>query len=156
MIRSPHPIRALVIAAATVAALPLGAAPAIAASDGIPSSPPPAVDTSDLAAHHHVTVRLSTLMHRRGDVVTPVLIQGPDPYTGRPGWSQCHDLPQSGLPIWNDLDVRLAYPAVYTISSYSDFACSNGYDYRWSTGTIDTRFTHWIVYTFRSPKISLR
>ncbi|MCJ1714759.1 hypothetical protein [Curtobacterium sp. VKM Ac-2922] len=112
--------------------------------------------TSDVAAHHAVTVTLSTQMRRQGDVVTSVLLQGPDPVTGRPGWSRCVDLPQSGLPVWTSLQVRLAYPATYTTSAYSDFACSNGYDYRWSTGPISTRLQHWVVYTFRSPKITLR
>ncbi len=119
----------------------------------------PASDTGaagDETAHHAVTVTFSTLMHRTGDVVTSVLLQGPDPETGRPGWSKCIDLPQSGLPTWTTVPVRLAYAADYTTSSYRDFACAGGFDYRWSAGTISTRFTHWTVYTFRAPRISLR
>lgn len=131
-----------------------------AAICGVGVTAPPAsavtMATSDIAAHHAVTVTLSTQMRRQGDVVTSVLLQGPDPVTGRPGWSRCVDLPQSGLPVWTSLQVRLAYPATYTTSAYSDFACSNGYDYRWSTGPISSRFQHWVVYTSRSPKATLR
>lgn len=155
----PRPSRARRITAAAILAanLALGAgaaAPAFADAP-VPSSPD-AIGASDVAAHHSITVTLSTQMRRQGDVVTSVLLQGPNPDTGRPGWSRCVDLPQSGLPIWTDLPVRLASPARYTASSYSDFACSNGDNYRWSTGTIDTRFTHWVVYTIRSPKLTLR
>jgi hypothetical protein len=114
-----------------------------------------ATRTSDLAAHHSITVTLSTLMQRRGDVVTSVLLQGPNPANGRPGWSRCVDLPQSGLPVWESIPVQLAYPATYTTSAYSDFACSNGYDYRWSTGRISSRFQHWVFYTFKPPVVSL-
>ncbi|KIC58526.1 hypothetical protein [Microbacterium hominis] len=148
-------LTATAILAATLALTGGAAAPAFAEMPSDPA-PPDAVTTSDYAAHHIRTVTLSTLMRRSGDVVTSVLLQGPDPATGRPGWSHCVDLPQSGLPIWVDLPVRLAYPGTYTASSYSDFACSDGYNYRWSTGTIDTRFTHWIVYTGREPRLSLR
>lgn len=116
----------------------------------------PDIASADDAAHHDITVRLSTLAHRTGDVVTSVLLQGPDPETGRPGWSRCIDLPQSAVPTWNELPVQLAYPAEYTASSYKDSACADGFNYHWSTGTISTRFTHWSVYTFRAPRISLR
>lgn len=154
----PLPARSVAVAAilaATIALAAGAAAPAFAETPPAPVSPEP-IAASDLAAHHQITVTLSTLMQRHGDVVVSVLIQGPNPDTGRPGWSRCADLPQSGLPIWTDLPVRLAYPAVYTVSSYSDFACSDGYNYRWSTGTINTRYAHWLVHTGTGPRISLR
>ena len=148
-------LTAAAILAATLALVGGAASPAFAETPPAPA-PPDAVGASDYAAHYQRTVTLSTLMVRHGDVVTSVLLQGPDPATGQPGWSRCVDLPQSGLPIWVDLPVRLAYPGTYTASSYSDFACSDGYNYRWSTGTIDTRFTHWLVHTSTAPRISLR
>lgn len=146
---------AAVIIATTLALGGAAAAPAFAETTPAPA-PVDSVGASDYAAHYQRTITLSALMSRHGNVVTSVLLQGPDPATGRPGWSRCVDLPQSGLPIWVDLPVRLAYPATYTASSYSDFACSDGYNYRWSTGTIDTRFPHWLVHTGTGPRISLR
>ncbi|WP_156122648.1 hypothetical protein [Microbacterium hominis] len=105
-----------------------------------------------IVAHHASAVTLSTMMQRRENVVASVLLQGPDPSTGRPGWSRCVALPQSGPPTWADLPVRLAFAADYIVTSYDDFACTDGQGYRGSVGTISTRFAHWIVSASDPPR----
>ncbi|WP_043675874.1 hypothetical protein [Clavibacter michiganensis] len=129
------------------------AALAVVASFGavVGSAPAPASASARVQ-----TVHFSTHVHLYGDVVVSVLVQGPNPGNGVPGWSRCVDLPQSGRDTWTDIGVGLVANARYTVSSYSDFACSRGANYRWTTGAVDTRFTHWDVYTIRSPKWTLR
>lgn len=163
-------VAALAIAGSALAGI--GAAPAAQASND-PAAPATTTSLTSAAGSTAVapvgdpltasayyvrrqTVHFSAQMQRYGDVVVSILVQGPNPGNGAPGWARCVDLPQSGLPIWTDIGVDLAANARYTVSSYSDFACSRGANYRWTTGTVDTRFTHWIVYPIRSPKWTLR
>ncbi|MBF4622798.1 hypothetical protein [Clavibacter sp. VKM Ac-2872] len=155
-----------VLAIAGSALVGVGTAPAAQASAAAPATASAATTTAVAPAGDPVaasdysvrqqTVHFSAHMQRYGDVVVSILIQGPNPGNGRPGWSRCVDLPQSGLPIWTDIGVGLLANARYTVSSYSDFACSRGANYRWTTGTVDTRWTHWIVYPIRSPHVTLR
>jgi len=141
--------RASAAPAAAATAATTGAAAATTATAGDP------IAASDAYVRQQ-TVRFSTHMQTYGDVVVSILVQGPNPANGRPGWSRCVDLPQSGLNTWTEIGVGLLANARYTVSSYSDFACSRGANYRWTTGTVDTRFTHWIVYPIRSPKWTVR
>ncbi|WP_199689034.1 hypothetical protein, partial [Clavibacter lycopersici] len=125
--------------------------PGVPATGSAPAGDPVA------ASDHYVrrqTVRFSAHMQRYGDVVVSIYVQGPNPDNGRPGWSRCVDLPQSGLNTWTEIGVQLLANARYTVSSYSDFACSRGANYRWTTGSVDTRWTHWIVYPIRSPHVT--
>ncbi|OUE20786.1 hypothetical protein BFL34_01604 [Clavibacter michiganensis] len=163
---APRPRRTRVALAALVIAgsalVGVGTAPAAPASAAAPSATTttvaPAGDPVSASDYYvrRQTVRFSAHMQRYGDVVVSILVQGPNPGNGRPGWSRCVDLPQSGLPIWTEIGVDLLANARYTVSSYSDFACSRGANYRWTTGTVDTRWTHWIVYPIRSPHVTLR
>ncbi|MBM7412475.1 hypothetical protein JOE38_002298 [Clavibacter michiganensis] len=137
-----------------VGTAPASAAPASSTTTAVAPVGDP-VAASDAYVRRQ-TVRFSAHMQRYGDVVVSILVRGPNPGNGAPGWSRCVDLPQSGLPIWTEIGVDLLANARYTVSSYSDFACSRGANYRWTTGTVDTRFTHWIVYPIRSPKWTLR
>ncbi|CAQ00952.1 hypothetical protein ACR8AL_00940 [Clavibacter sepedonicus] len=158
-------LAALAIAGSALAGV--GTAPAAQASAAPVAAPAGAATTATVApagdpvaaSDRYVrrqTVHFSAHMQRYGDVVVSILIQGPNPGNGVPGWSRCVDLPQSGLPIWTDIGVDLLANSRYTVSSYSDFACSRGANYRWTTGTVDTRWTHWIVYPIRSPHVTLR
>jgi hypothetical protein len=162
---APRPRRTLVALAALVIAgsalVGVGAAPAAPASAAtVPSAPGSAAPAGDPSASawrpDRVTLHLETRMFRRGFVVTSVLLQGPNPENGRPGWSRCVDLPQSGQDRWVGLDVRV-YAGVYRATTYSDFACSPEAAYVASPGYIDTHvFRHWAVYTSRTPKAALR
>ncbi|RIJ51232.1 hypothetical protein DZG00_09655 [Clavibacter lycopersici] len=159
---APRPRRTRVALAALVVAgsalVGVGAAPAAQASAAPATGSAPAGDPV-AASDHYVrrqTVRFSAHMQRYGDVVVSIYVQGPNPDNGRPGWSRCVDLPQSGLNTWTEIGVQLLANARYTVSSYSDFACSRGANYRWTTGSVDTRWTHWIVYPIRSPHVTLR
>lgn len=148
----------------------VGTAPAAQASAAVVAAPAsattvdygtasaaPAGDPSASAwRYDRVTLHLETQMFRRGFVVTSVLLQGPNPENGRPGWSRCVDLPQSGLNRWVGLDVRV-YRGDYRATAYNDFACSRESAYVGSIGYIDTHvFRNWAVYTSRTPKPSLR
>ncbi|MBP2456951.1 hypothetical protein ABID70_002475 [Clavibacter michiganensis] len=147
-------LAALVIAGAALAGVGTAPAERASAAPAVPTGGDP-LAASDAYVRQQ-TVRFSTHMQTYGDVVVSILVQGPNPANGRPGWSRCVDLPQSGLDTWTEIGVGLLANARYTVSSYSDFACSRGANYRWTTGTVDTRFSHWIVYPIRSPKWTLR
>jgi hypothetical protein len=174
---APRPRRSRVALAALVIAgsalVGVGTAPAAPASAAAPaaavapatvttvaSAPGSAAPAGDPSAsawrYDRVTLHLETQMFRRGFVVTSVLLQGPNPENGRPGWARCVDLPQSGQNRWVGLDVRV-YAGVYRATTYNDFACSPEAAYVASPGYIDTHvFRHWAVYTSRTPKAALR
>jgi hypothetical protein len=138
--------------AASVAAPASGTAVAYAPSGAAPAGDP----SASAWRYDRVTLHLETQMFRRGFVVTSVLLQGPNPENGRPGWSRCVDLPQSGQDRWVGIDVRV-YAGTYRTTTYDDFACSPQDAYVASPGYIDTHvYRHWAVYTSRTPKAALR
>ncbi|PPF56292.1 hypothetical protein C5C13_10915 [Clavibacter michiganensis] len=143
-------------AQASAAAVAVAAPASATTVDYGTASAAPAGDPSASAWQpDRVTLHLETQMFRRGFVVTSVLLQGPSPENGRPGWSRCVDLPQSGLDRWVGLDVRV-YRGDYRATAYNDFACSRESAYVGSIGYIDTRVFHnWAVYTSRTPKPTL-
>lgn len=152
---APRPRRPRValaaLAVAGAALVGVGAAPAASAS----AAPTAATTVASAWRYDRVTLHLETQMFQRGFVVTSVLLQGPNPENGRPGWSRCVDLPQSGQNRWVGLDVRV-YAGTYRATTYNDFACSPEAAYVASPGYIDTHvYRHWAVYTSRGPKATL-